>query len=271
MINIFSPFLPVDFLTSPTVPSQIKCLAGPWVQSPAPCSPASHSYSASPHCCFTPFPFPFPFSFPRLPHSVACIISVSGTLGHIDILERCNGKLRISISRHKLPAPLCHAPLPLCTPLRLSLCCCLRSVSIRFDLVSFGFASLRFATVSTCVLLRLEKPFLSFPLLSFSIFIFHFARVNLQLSPATAAASASASASASAGAEPWQSVHFLCVAQCLNGWHAASAVASILRDAAKEGGGKEAVELPPLSLCGTLCRAAKVQSSKRTFSIFAIN
>lgn len=109
------------------------------------------------HLCFTPFVFPGP-----PPHSVACIISVSGTLGHIDILERCNGKLRISISRHKLPAPLCHAP-----RLRPSLCCCLRSVSIRFDLVSFCFASLRFATVSTCVLLRLEKPFLSFPFLGF--------------------------------------------------------------------------------------------------------
>lgn len=199
---------------------------------------------------------------------MACIISVSGTLGHIDILERCNGKLRISISRHKLPASLFHdlPPSRLCTPLYHLPCCCLRSVSIRFD---FGFVWLCFAAVRNGFDLRVAAfrkafPFLSFPLLSFSIFIFHFARVNLQLSPATAAASASASASASAGAEPWQSVHFLCVAQCLNGWNAASAVASILRDATKRG--KETVELPlPLSLWHSVSRG---KSSKFKANIF---
>lgn len=88
------------------------------------------------------------------------------------------------------------------------------------------------------LLLPLEKPFLCVCVcLRFSIF--HFARVNLQLSPATAAASATASATSSrVGAK----CSFpLCGAMPQRGWHAASAAASILRDAAAKRRGQGSV------------------------------
>lgn len=113
------------------------------------------------HLCFTPFVFPGP-----PPHSVACIISVSGTLGHIDILERCNGKLRISISRHKLPAPLCHAPVS--APHSAAVCDLFRFASIWFRFALLRCGSQRFRLACCCVWKSLSFPFLSLA------FLFHF-------------------------------------------------------------------------------------------------
>lgn len=177
---------------------------------------------------------PLPLHLHPLPHSVTCIISVSGTRPYIDILERCNGKLRISISWHKLPAsPPAHAyphyPLG-CHALTL---CAFSSDLFRFASISFRFVLVCFAAVLSVFHLRVAAaaaaasgkafPFLCV-CLCFSIF--HFARVNLQLSPATAAASATSSRVGAKCSFP------LCGAMPQRGWHAASAAASILRDAA---------------------------------------
>lgn len=178
----------------------------------------------------------------RYPYSVTCIISVSGTRPYIDILERCNGKLRISISWHKLPAsppalPYPHYPLG-CHALTL---CALSSDLFRFDSISFRFVLVCFAAVLSVFHLRVAAaaaasgkafPFLCV-CLCFSIF--HFARVNLQLSPATAAASATSSRVGAKCSFP------LCGAMPQRGWHAASAAASILRDAAAKRRGQGSV------------------------------
>lgn len=98
---------------------------------------------------------PLPLHLHPLPHSVTCIISVSGTRPYIDILERCNGKLRISISWHKLPAsplllPNPHYPLG-CHALTL---CALCSDLFRFASISFRFVLVCFAAVLSVFYLR---------------------------------------------------------------------------------------------------------------------
>lgn len=146
----------------------------------------------------------------RYPYSVTCIISVSGTRPYIDILERCNGKLRISISWHKLPAsppllPYPHYPLG-CHALTL---CALCSDLFRFASISFRFVLVCFAAVLSVFHLRVAaasgKAFpLRLPLL------FHFPFRSSQF--ATFASDRSCLCHVESG----QSVHFLCVAQCLN-------------------------------------------------------